>query len=132
LAWGAGVRVVSAGFPWISNLRLPGFRRFFLSDCLSFPREFLARRNPLVESSQQLRHAVSGTMEHAGALSSSAVLSAFPGFMVAGCILPVALVFGRLGNVFAGESLDPKPFCRRLRRGRVFLQRTHAEQSHVA
>ena len=34
---------VSPDFPWVSNLCLPGFRHFFLSHRVSFPRKLLAR-----------------------------------------------------------------------------------------
>src|ERR1017187_2998615 len=85
-----------------------------------------------MESTEQLRRAVFGTMEHPGAVSSGIVLFAFSAFVVVGRILLVALVFGRLGNVFSRAPLDSKPLCRRLCGDRFCLQWTYAQQPGMA
>src|SRR5439155_15099405 len=95
-------------------------------------RGLLARRTAAVESLQQLRRPLFGTMEHHAALPAGAHLPAAAVELVAQLFLSAALVLGRAGNVFPRAPLDGQPAGRSGGGPGVCLQRLFLEPAHVA
>src|SRR5437867_4385562 len=105
------LRCVSRCGVWKEYLLLPRFRLLRLPTGLLFQAPHFGRGTASVESVEQLRAALSGPMEHDGALPGLTVLSAVSAYLVARRVLSGPFISGRVGNVFSRGGVDPKPAC---------------------
>src|SRR4051812_13014107 len=92
----------------------------------------MARRNPLVESLQQLRHPISRAMEYDGALSRVVALHRLSYAVVDERLSACAHVSRRRWHVQIGAPIIRKPLRRDVCRIGLRVERTEPAMHHVA